>query len=181
MLICHTVLWVIWDLRNNYIFSGGVPNFGKATDKVISLSWYWFQDRGTLGPVYFMSGLLVLLTVYLGDSFCLCGSLVCGTGFSSFVYEWVHIVLGYIFIYRYVCKGMLMTALCSDTYGIIIKKDLVDCNPLISIQIHWEKVGDLIKWSCYFFNICAHINLNNLMGEGNCTAGRVSYLGDKRH
>jgi len=46
-----------------------------------------------------------------------------------------------------------------------------DCNSLKSIQIHCEKVGDvdLIK---FFNNICSHMNLNYIMGEKKCIAGR---------
>lgn len=53
-LIWHTVLWVIWDLRNCFMFFGVAPHFRGSIDSIRSLSWRWFQDRSTSPSCLFM-------------------------------------------------------------------------------------------------------------------------------
>ncbi|KAL4562942.1 hypothetical protein LXL04_026973 [Taraxacum kok-saghyz] len=46
MLICHSMLWSIWKLRNDRLFNGVFHKIGRGVEETKSLSFYWYKHRG---------------------------------------------------------------------------------------------------------------------------------------
>ena len=52
-LIWHTVVWVIWSVRNNVIFNNGVIDVGEEVEDIKRLSWRWSLSRLNIQPCLF--------------------------------------------------------------------------------------------------------------------------------
>jgi hypothetical protein len=50
LLVWHSVVWVLWNVRNNLIFNSVVKNYIDIVEDVKVLSWKWSVDRLKVTP-----------------------------------------------------------------------------------------------------------------------------------